>query len=120
MDASAAIPIDSAAPREASGSSARARRLWLVLGGIALATVVGGIVYLGTWPPLAIVESGSMAPTINTGDVVVLKRLDRAARVGDIVAVSVPDEARSRYGYPAEVVHRVVRVARDGSVTTKG
>jgi signal peptidase I len=63
--------------------------------------------------------SGSMSPTIDTGDVVVMKRID-GLRVGDIVAVKVPDEARSRYGYPPEVIHRVVRIAPDGRVTTKG
>ena len=93
------------------------RRLALVLG---LATAGFGLGYLGSWPPLATVMSASMAPSIDTGDVVLLKRLSRAPRPGEVVAVSVPDEARSRFGYPPTVVHRVVRVAADGRVTTKG
>src|SRR5437868_1935400 len=97
---STAIP---AAPVTAVEPSARpARRLRRAARGrlgaaavlVALAAIAAGLVYLGSWPPLAVVESGSMAPTIDTGDVVVLKRLDRAPRVGDVVAVDVPEEAR--------------------------
>jgi hypothetical protein len=51
---------------------------------------------------------------------VVLKRLDRPARLGDVVVINVPDEARSRYGYPPVVIHRIVRITTDGTVTTKG
>jgi hypothetical protein len=61
-----------------------------------------------------------MAPTIDIGDVVLVKRLDRPARVGDIVSVPVPDEARTRYGYPPVVIHRIVSIGRDGAVSTKG
>ncbi len=73
-----------------------------------------GLAYLQTWPPLATVMSGSMAPTIDTGDVVLLKRLERPARVGDIVSIPVPDEARSRFGYPPVVIHRIVAIDADG------
>src|SRR5689334_9851923 len=62
--------------------------------------IVTGLGVLRVWPPFAVVMSGSMAPTINTGDMVVLQRLHSPARVGQVVAVSVPDDARSRYGYP--------------------
>jgi signal peptidase I len=86
----------------------------------AVLAAAGGLVYLGTWPPLATVMSGSMSPTIATGDVVVLRQLARAPRLGDIVAVTVPDAARARYGYPPEVIHRVVRIGPTGNITTKG
>lgn len=82
--------------------------------------VFAGLAFLRVWPPLATVMSGSMSPTINTGDMVVLQRLDRPARVGDIVVVNVPDDARSRYGYPPVVIHRIFRIAADGTATTKG
>src|SRR5690349_10779928 len=72
---------------------------WLSVATLLLA-VVGALGYLKVWPPFATVMSASMAPTINTGDVVVLKRLDAPAAIGQIVVVRVPDEARSRYGYP--------------------
>ena len=86
----------------------------------ALFVVFAALAFLRVWPPLATVMSASMSPTINTGDMVVLQKLDRAARVGDIVVVNVPDDARTRYGYPPVVIHRIVRIAADGTVTTKG
>src|SRR5262245_718168 len=93
------------------GAPLRAR--WFIVTAL-VALASAGILYLGTWPPLATVMSASMAPTINTGDMVVLQRLDRPVRVGDIVAVHVPDEVRSRYGYPPVVIHRAIRIDRDG------
>ncbi len=99
-----------------------ARRLrtgWLLFATLALAAAAG-VGYLRVWPPLATVMSASMAPTIDTGDMVVLKRLDRPARKGDIVSIRVPDEARRRFGYPPVVIHRVVAITPDGKVTTKG
>jgi signal peptidase I len=97
----------------------RAGRRW-VLAAAVLAVAAGGMAYLREWPPLATVMSGSMAPAIDTGDMVVLKRLGRPARAGDVVVVHVPDAARTRYGYPGVVIHRIVAIAPDGSVTTKG
>ena len=84
------------------------------------AACVGAVIALGTWPPFATVMSASMEPTISTGDVVVLRKLDRPPRVGDIIAVNVPSEARQRFGYPPTVIHRVVKVSPAGGVTTKG
>ena len=85
-----------------------------------LGTVGFGAGYLGSWPPVATVMSGSMSPTIKTGDVVLLKRLAGPPRVGDIVKVEVPDEARARYGYPPVVIHRIIRLNSDGTIQTKG
>src|SRR5687768_10603031 len=98
---------------------ARLRPGWLLIATLALA-VAAGVGYLRVWPPLATVMSASMAPTIDTGDMVVLKRLDRPARKGDVVKIRVPDEARRRFGYPPVVIHRVVAIAPDGTVTTQG
>jgi signal peptidase I len=97
----------------------RIRWSWLPVV-LVVAVVLGGIGYLRVWPPLATVMSASMAPTINTGDMVLLKRLDAPAQIGDITVITVPDEVRSRYGYPPVVIHRVMRIAPDGTVTTKG
>src|SRR5215207_8206536 len=82
----------------------RLRIGWLLVATLALAAFAG-VGYLRVWPPLATVMSASMAPTIDTGDMVVLKRLDRPARQGDIVKIRVPDEARRRFGYPPVVIH---------------
>jgi signal peptidase I len=106
-------------PRARKRAAAAVRVRWIVLGAVA-ALVAAALGYLRTWPPLATVMSASMSPTINTGDMVLLRRLGRPARVGDVVMVHVPDEARTRYGYPPVVIHRVVSVAPDGTLTTKG
>lgn len=87
---------------------------------VMLLAAAGGLTFLGAWPPFATVMSASMAPTINTGDIVVLKRLDAPAKVGDVVMVHVPDEARARYSYPPVVIHRVAAISASGAVTTKG
>jgi signal peptidase I len=107
------------APTRALGPTSRLHRGRIALAAAALIAVCA-LGFLRTWPPLATVMSASMAPTINTGDMVVLKKLDGAPRVGDIVTVSVPAEARNRFGYPPVVIHRIVRIDARGVVTTKG
>jgi len=114
--AASAEPAD-ALPRRGFVHRVGAGRIVLA---VLLVSVEGGIGYLRAWPPVATVMSGSMSPTIDTGDVVVMKRIDGAPQVGDIVAIDVPDEARSRYGYPPQVIHRIVRITPQGRVTTKG
>jgi hypothetical protein len=69
---------------------------------------------------MLVVMSSSMEPTIETGAVVLMRHLDRSPRPGDIVEVDVPIEAREEYGYPAQVLHRVIAVTGDGLVRTKG
>jgi signal peptidase I len=102
-------------PRRLTARRARRVAVLFLVGCIA-----GGLGYLRAWPPVATVMSASMSPTIDTGDLVVMKRIDGTPRVGDVVAVSVPEQARTRYGYPPEVIHRIVRIAPDGRITTKG
>jgi signal peptidase I len=97
----------------------RVSRNWLAVAAV-LAIAFAGMGYLGTWPPLATVMSASMEPTIKTGDIVVLKKLDRAPRVGDVVAVSVPPSIRTRFGYPPVIIHRIIRIDSNGVVSTKG
>ena len=116
----AAAPDERVADEAAQAPRRRRVRPAVLLVVLVLAAAGGGLVYLKAWPPMATVMSGSMSPTIKTGDVVLLKHLDRAPRVGDVIAVSVPELAQSRYGYPAVVVHRVARIAPNGDITTKG
>ncbi len=63
-----------------------------------------------------VVRSGSMEPTIGTGSMILVKRVDASAiEVGDIVAVERPDHTR--------VTHRVIDLVRRGEVadlTLKG
>lgn len=86
---------------------------------ILIVAAAGALAYLRTWPPMAIVQSGSMVPTIQIGDVEILKHLDGPPRVGDIIVVHVPDSARARYGYPPVITHRAYRISH-GEITTKG
>jgi signal peptidase I len=116
----AGVRFGARVPRERRiATKRRVSRSWLALGAV-LATAFVGMGYLGTWPPLATVMSASMEPTIKTGDIVVLKKLQRAPRIGDIVAVSVPPKIRSRFGYPPVIIHRIVHISDDGVVNTKG
>ncbi len=128
MDTTSVLPVLEAQGPSAAPAAHRLRRLaasarrragWIAAA-VALAAALAGLLYLHTWPPLAVVESGSMTPTIHTGDVVLLAHLDRPPRDGDIVAVQVPYAARARFGYPPEVVHRVIQVLPNGDLHTKG
>jgi signal peptidase I len=66
------------------------------------------------WTP-SVVVSGSMSPQIRTGDVVLLEPLaDRPIREGDVIQFRSPE-------YHNELVlHRVVGVAPDGRIHTRG
>lgn len=100
------------------------RRVWARLGGglliLVLLALLGGLAYLGTWPPLKIVMSPSMEPAIETGDLVVVKALDGTPQVGEVIVVPVPLEVQERFRYPAEVMHRVIGITEDGLVRTQG
>lgn len=108
-------------PRPAARGRVRGRRridraLSLLLGTVLLAgaaAVVAGLVGIR----LLVIESGSMAPTLFTGDLVV-SRSEPAARIhpGDIVTFQHP-------ALHVPVTHRVVDVRTAGGwaqVTTKG
>jgi signal peptidase I len=91
--------------------------LWYVTPGL---TLVGVVAYLlgatigRTNPPIVPVQGLSMRPTLQAGDLIVLSGVDPARlRKGDVVAVTVPKEARSQYGLPSQIVHRIVRIGHD-------
>ena len=88
---------------------------------VLIAVLIGALV--GTWPPFVAVESGSMAPGVERGDLVVVTAADRApwgdlstaadpnapARLGgtgDVVVFAVPDAAGQpvfhRLAFPVE------------------
>jgi hypothetical protein len=58
------------------------QKFWLVakilLALLAVAILVG-LALLRTWPPLLIVQTGSMEPTIEPGDVAIMQRPRRSA-----------------------------------------
>lgn len=83
-----------------------------VLAVVAAVTLVGGLIVLRTFPPLATVMSSSMEPAIGVGDIVVLKAEDNP-EVGDVVRFDVGLEAQQKAGYPSQVLHRVISVDRE-------
>lgn len=62
---------------------------------------------------VAIVGGGSMRPALHSGDVVVYRRGAQGVAVGDLVVFTHP-------AWSGGVVHRVVTIARDGSLMTRG
>ena len=85
-----------------------------------LMLVVGFIAVQGTTRPIVVILSGSMEPTIHTGDAILMKSLrGRSPRVGEVVLLHVPAQAQQRFHYPERVVHRVV-ANTDGQLTTRG
>lgn len=82
--------------------------------GVAVAGITVVAARSGMQP--LVVRSGSMEPTIETGSMILVKRIDAAEiRVGDVLAVERPDRTR--------VTHRVVAVEHRGDtaeLTMKG
>jgi len=96
--------------------------------GLALVLLAGAVLFvagaaaLGAWPPLVAVESGSMEPTVERGDLVVVTAVDRmpwggidgdstpgsASESGDVVVFSPPGHE----GPP--ILHRVAFAVEDG------
>jgi signal peptidase I len=117
-DASPLRPVTS--PSRGKGS--RRTATWLAEIALTLGAVFGlavaGITVVAArsgMQPL-VVRSGSMEPTIDTGSMILVKRIDASEiRVGDVLAVERPDHTR--------VTHRVVAVQRRGDtaeLTMKG
>ena len=94
-------------------------RITAAMVAVFVLTVFGGLIYLRAWPPILVVMSSSMEPYVETGGIVLMKRIEGAPQVGDVVTVRVPSEAMDD-GYPEEVLHRVIEVTDDGLVRTQG
>lgn len=86
--------------------------------GAVVGVAVGGITAAaaGSGMRPVVVRSGSMEPTIATGSMILVERIDASAiEVGDVVAVQRPDRTR--------VIHRVLTVEHRGQtaeLTMKG
>jgi signal peptidase len=82
---------------------------------IVVVSTLGGyglfMAAMGTTTPLVVVTSGSMIPTLERGDLLVLQgRAEEDIAIGDIVVYTAP-------GYDAPIVHRVVRIEEvDGEI----
>jgi len=91
--------------------------VWVALGaGAVLGAAVAGPIALG-WRPLAVL-SGSMAPTLHTGDEIVVRPVAPVAlRVGDVVTFNDPSRGHEL------VTHRVRNLRVEGTtvhVVTRG
>ncbi len=86
---------------------------------VVMVVVLGGLLDLRAWPPIVVVMSSSMEPTIDTGAIVLIKHGESPPKVGDVVRAPVPAEAQAD-GYPQEVLHRVIEITEDGLVRTQG
>lgn len=101
-------------------------RLRLLKGVVVLLAVAEAylltVYAMRTWMPLYAIPSNSMAPTLNVGDLVVVRGVEpKAIGVGDIIVFNVP-EAYAGLS-PSPVIHRVVAVEWSGDTPyfrTKG
>lgn len=88
--------------------------LWWVTPGIVIAGVIGYFVLAAVnsaSPPLIAVSGRSMIPTIITGELVVVRGVQPSdLKVGDVIAVIVPETAQEQYDLPPHVVHRIVKI----------
>jgi len=87
-----------------------------VVVGIALAFIINhGLAFaLSTDMPVVAVESNSMVPTFYKGDILILKGVSKEdIKVGDIVVFS-------PYEGTTPVVHRIIKINKDGTFQTKG
>lgn len=86
---------------------------------IGIAIIIGGGLLsihtlFGSFNPFYVVVSGSMIPTINIGDIVIIKNnsFDTSfnnLKVGDIIVFRAP-EAKTEDGKPKVIVHRVAEI----------
>lgn len=88
--------------------------LWYGLPALALAGVLAYIataLTLHVNPPVVPVSGTSMRPLLRAGDLVFLEGVEPSKiRQGEVIAVNVPKEQRSKYGLPGSVVHRVIKI----------
>lgn len=87
--------------------------LYIILGVVLAFGINGGLALaLSTDLPIVAVESNSMVPTFNQGDILLLQGKD-AYQKGDIIVFS-PTEGVT------PIVHRIVVINVDGTYQTKG
>jgi signal peptidase len=88
---------------------------YVVIGVVLAWAINQGMAYaLTTDMPVVAVESNSMVPVFNKGDILVLKGTAQdGLKAGDIVVYSVEGRA-------VPIVHRIVKLNPDGSFQTRG
>ncbi|MDS0260223.1 S26 family signal peptidase [Haloarcula sp. S1CR25-12] len=94
----------------AGETQARNRAIREVVTIVASVLVLGVSVVAisGVWPPLMAIESGSMEPHIDTGDMVYVVAEDRfpgpGARHGVVTAAAAEESGYDRFGQPGDVI----------------
>ena len=86
---------------------------------IGISIIVGGGLlfihtFFGSFNPFYVVVSGSMIPTINIGDIVIIKNNSfetsfNNLKIGDIIVFRAP-EAKTDDGKPKVIVHRISEI----------
>jgi signal peptidase len=88
---------------------ARVVVLIVILFGVTLGSVGALRIVLHTDSPLMVVSSGSMIPTLNVGDIIVVRGTDPGSiTVGMIIIFHSP------YDYSTPIVHRVIAIDDQG------
>jgi len=81
----------------------------VILFAVTLGSVGALRIALHTDSPLMVVSSGSMIPTLNVGDIIVVRGVDpNTITVGTIIIFHSP------YDYPTAIVHRVIAINDQG------
>ena len=89
-----------------------ARVILLII--LLFAVTYGGVealrIGLGTESPLMVVSSGSMVPTLNVGDIIIVRGVDpRTVAVNTIIIFHSPVD------YEMPIVHRVIKIDTEGN-----
>jgi signal peptidase len=89
--------------------------LYIVLGIILAFGLNQGLAFaLSTSLPIVAVESNSMIPTFQRGDILILQGTpSEDLKIGDIIVFS-PE------GHDTPIVHRIIKLNEDGTFQTKG
>ena len=88
---------------------ARVAFIIVILFAVTLGSVGALRIALHTDSPLMVVSSGSMIPTLNVGDIIVVRGTDPSTiTVGTIIIFHSP------YDYPTAIVHRVIAIDMQG------
>ncbi len=101
--------------------------LWYTIPALAVLGVIAYMAGAVIWhanPPIVPVAGVSMRPTLQPGDLVVLKGVEEdELKKGDIVAFEVPQSAQEDFAIPGPLVHRISKLERSGDtlvIHTKG
>lgn len=95
-------------------------RITLIIIGLIAISYISIASYMGNLRPFAVVRSESMVPTLEKGDLILIRVVSiDSIKLGDIIVFDVP----SPYNIPSPVIHRIINIGiEDGKkiFETKG